>query len=65
MNRIFCTWLSPRDRAASVWPPSMDWMPERMISHRYAPEFRARATTPGKEPFKANEAENLERGQIE
>ena len=33
-NRMFCTWLSPRDRAASVWPPSMDWMPERMISER-------------------------------
>ena len=26
--------VMPKLRAASVWPPSMDWMPLRMISHR-------------------------------
>ena len=38
-------WLAerPRERAASVWPRSMDWMPERKISDMYAPELKIRA----------------------
>ena len=45
MMRII-VWLAerPSERAASVWPRSMDWMPERKTSDIYAPELKISAT---------------------
>ena len=31
MKRMVCSLDMPSEREASVWPPSIDWMPERMI----------------------------------
>ena len=58
-KRMVFTLERPRDRAASVWPISMDWMPERMISDRYAPEFSDSATTAGKKRSKRMNPKSL------
>ena len=35
-NRICWKYVRPSDAAASRWPRSSDWIPERMISQRTA-----------------------------
>ena len=63
MKRMVCSLDMPSEREASVWPPSIDWMPERMISDRYAPELSASATTPGKNRSKRMKPKSMKPGR--
>ena len=44
--RIVVQYGRPRDRPASICPMSTDWIPARMISAMYAPQFSARQMVP-------------------
>ena len=46
MRTIDSHFEKPSDIAPSSCPFGMDWIPERTISHSYAPEFRISARTP-------------------
>ena len=43
---MLCQLLIPRERAASVWPRSIAWMPPRRTSVRYAVELRETVQRP-------------------
>ena len=45
MNRIDWRLVMPMERAASVWPASIDCRPARTISEMKPPELKASATT--------------------